>query len=312
MNSEIVPLGRTNREHDQEDSLHAVISNTPTTGTTCNATVISRRVSHPRYWNSCFSGRHRRSALLQQIWAPMASEEKPRGAVAKGILDRLSKLESQQETMMADIRRSHQEEMEELRKRLQRANESKRAVVSAEPAPQPVLMSVDMAEIDAAVHAAHCAAERSDRDVQELLKAALDVRKDGGKLAIEAPPGVGGDGEYLVKRVSVNLDDVERVINESELVEVCRAFGRPDNKYGNEVYCAVVPKRNVRVSEPMMMTHAQQYLPTAMVPKRFFFLERLPSGVTRKALADTHEMRELSKQDLRAIEGRMDKKAIEY
>lgn len=243
----------------------------------------------------------------------MATDDKPRDSVAKGILDRLAKLETQQEEMMAGIRRSHEAEMAELRERLERANQSRRASVAADPVPQPVLMSVDMSEIDAAVHAAHCAAERSDRDVQELLKSALDARAGNGPRAIGPPPGVAtGEGDYLVKRVSVNLDDVERIINESELVDVCRAFGRPDTKYGNEVYCAVVPKGNVRVSEPMMVTHAQQHLPAAMVPKRFFFLEHLPSGITRKALADTHEMRELSKQDTKAIEDGAEKMAIEY
>lgn len=218
---------------------------------------------------------------------------------AKGILDRLASLETQQEQMMSNIRRAHAEEMEALRDRLARAEETRRSVSERAPAPAPVLMSVDMAEIDAAVHAAHVAAERSDNDLRDLLKVAIDA-KGGGPPAIEAPPDA---GDFLVKKVNVNLDDVERVINSSDLVEVCRAFGRPDSKYGNEVYCAVVPKRGVRVSEPMITNYAQRYLPTAMVPKRFFFLEHLPSGITRKALAATQEIRELSKNaDVKAIE----------
>lgn len=210
---------------------------------------------------------------------------------------------------MLGIRTSHASEMDSLRQRLARAEQMRRQVAAREVAPAPVLMSVDMAEIDAAVHAAHVAAERSDNDLQDLLAVALDAR-GGGLPAIEAPPGAtsgavadGGAGEYLVKRVSVNLDDVERVINSSDLVEVCRAFGRPDSKYGNEVFCAVVPKRGVRVNEPMITNYAQQYLPTAMVPKRFFFLEHLPSGITRKALAATQEIRDLTSQsDVKAID----------
>lgn len=238
--------------------------------------------------------------------ATKAPNGKPKtGGSAKAILDRLATLESQQEEMMVGIRSSHASEMDSLRERLARAEQMRRQVAAREVAPAPVLMSVDMAEIDAAVHAAHVAAERSDNDLQDLLAVALDAR-GGGVPTIEAPPGAmadPGSGEYLVKRVSVNLDDVERVINSSDLVEVCRAFGRPDSKYGNEVFCAVVPKRGVRVNEPMITNYAQQYLPTAMVPKRFFFLEHLPSGITRKALAATQEIRDLTNQsDVKAID----------
>lgn len=240
--------------------------------------------------------------------------KKAAGRNVKGIMERLATLESQQEEMMAGIRQSHKSEMEALKQRLARAEETRRAAAARETAPAPVLMSVDMAEIDAAVHAAHVAAKRSDNDLKDLLEVAMNSRGGkGGPPAIEAPPASVEAGDYLVKRVSVNLDDVERVINSSDLVEVCRAFGRPDNKYGNEVYCAVVPKRGVRVSEPMITNYAQQYLPTAMVPKRFFFLEHLPSGITRKALAATQEIRDLAKSDApMAIEGPRDSQAIEY
>ncbi len=245
--------------------------------------------------------------------ARQANGKKGPGANVKGIMDRLATLESQQEQMMAGIRQSHASEMAALRQRLAKAEETRRAVNARESAPAPVLMSVDMAEIDAAVHAAHVAAKRSDNDLKDLLKVAMDSR-GGGPPAIEAPPQSVEAGDYLVKRVSVNLDDVERVINSSDLVEVCRAFGRPDNKYGNEVYCAVVPKRGVRVSEPMITNYAQQYLPTAMVPKRFFFLEHLPSGITRKALAATQEIQDLAKDEHpKAIEAaHPDGHAIEY
>lgn len=151
-----------------------------------------------------------------------------------------------------------------------------------------------MTEVEAAVLAASFAEQESAAALEEARRVAEDARLAAGGIrqAIrDATPdgdvGYGADSEYIVKRISVNLDVVERAINNSPLVNVCRAFGRPDSKYGNEVYCAVVPKPNVRVSEPMLVMHAQKYLATAMVPKRFFFLENLPSGITRKALAET-------------------------
>lgn len=219
---------------------------------------------------------------------------------ASGILARLAELESSQNSMMRDMQMSHEVERAELRKRLEEANARRRSVeVGDTPRDaQPVLMELNMTEIDAAVRAATLAEEESATALREAKAVAENARLASGlpsKAVVSAENGhagqgdsvgFGADSEYIVKQVSINLDDVERVINQSPLVEVCRAFGRPDAKYGNEVYCCVVPKRNVRVSEPMLMLYAQKYLSTALCPKRFFFLDSLPSNVTRKYLAD--------------------------
>eukprot|EP00172_Hildenbrandia_rubra_P001066 Plantae.Rhodophyta-Hildenbrandia_rubra.ctg16398.p1 GENE.Plantae.Rhodophyta-Hildenbrandia_rubra.ctg16398~~Plantae.Rhodophyta-Hildenbrandia_rubra.ctg16398.p1 ORF type:complete len:242 (+),score=64.29 Plantae.Rhodophyta-Hildenbrandia_rubra.ctg16398:240-965(+) len=216
------------------------------------------------------------------------------------ILARLDNIEKSQRQFAADVTSRHEQELSEVRAGIENAKnarksaelEASRAVLP--PAP-PVLMEVNMTEIEAAVQAAAASAEESERlrdeakVVAEQAKLASGVipGSNGVALIKGGEVGFGPDNEYIVKKVSVNLDDVEKAINSSPVVEMCKAFGRPDAKYGNEVYCAVVPKRNVRVSEPMLMIYAQKYLPTAMVPKRFFFLEDLPPGITRKALAET-------------------------
>lgn len=224
---------------------------------------------------------------------------------ALGILSRLQRLEESQHSMMDGLRNAHKDEMAALRAQLEAANERRRDAEAAvdDAAVAPVLMEVNMKEIDAAVQAASYASQESAAALEEAREVAENARLAAGGIpqsvlaaTKEGSVGYGADNEYIVKRVNVNLDDVERIINSSPLVNVCRAFGRPDSKYGNEVYCAVVPKRNVRVSEPMLATHALKYLPTAMVPKRFFFLEDLPSGITRKALADTHTAGDLGKR----------------
>lgn len=221
------------------------------------------------------------------------------------ILGRLQELESAQRRVMSEMQSKHNAERAELLARIEEANERRRRaeLSTGDPAAiaAPTIMEVSMSEIDAAVQAAQkaqaesTAALKEAEDVVERAKAvsgqgshALAIT-DGSDAQSNGGDGVGygQDSEFIVKEVSVNLDEVERIINNSPLVEVCRAFGRPDAKYGNEVYCCVVPKRNVRVSEPMLMLHAQKYLSTALCPKRFFFLESLPSGITRKALADT-------------------------
>jgi hypothetical protein len=233
-------------------------------------------------------------------------------AKASGILSRLTELEQAQSRMISGMQSTHASERDALRARIASAQARRRSAEAGGAAagagallPAPVLMELDMREIDAAVQAASAAEQESAAALREakdvVEKARLAAGGGGSELVVAGGggPGAGGggagpagvgfgaDNEFIVKQVSVNLDDVERVINGSPLVEVCRAFGRPDAKYGNEVYCCVVPKRNVRVSEPMLMLYAQKYLSTALCPKRFFFLESLPTGITRKALADT-------------------------
>lgn len=230
-----------------------------------------------------------------------------KGSKARGILDRLSALEESQDVMINKLQSSHATEMAALREKLaaaeRRRSEAQEAAAAAEIDQPPFLMQVDMQGVEAAVYAASLAEQESAQALEEARDVAEKARLAAGGIpqAIreatkEGDLGYGADSEYIVKKVSVNLDDVERVVGSSNLVSVCRAFGRPDSKYGNEVYCAVVPRRNVRVSEPMLVIHAQKHLPTAMVPKRFFFLEDLPSGITRRALADTEIGNELGKK----------------
>lgn len=221
---------------------------------------------------------------------------------ATSILARLSELEAQQKTLMSDMSTSHSAERDALRARIAAATARRHSAETADAA--PVLMELDMREIDAAVQAASAAEQESAAALSEAREVAARAKVNHGNqmvvaggrgkrgLGVEGGGGgtyenYGGDNEFIVKQVNVNLDDVERIINGSPLVEVCRAFGRPDPKFGNEVYCCVVPRRGVRVSEPMLMLYAQKYLSTALCPKRFFFLDSLPVGITRRVLAET-------------------------
>ncbi|KAI0560513.1 AMP-binding enzyme [Gracilaria domingensis] len=211
---------------------------------------------------------------------------------AQAILDRLARLEQSQHQMMNQLKSDHEQQMEQLREKLQHA-QSRRKHAEQNVLAQPLVMAVNMTEVEAAVQAASLAEQESATALEEARKVAEDARLATGGIpqaareaTKEGDVGYGADSEYIIKKVTVNLDEVERAISISPLISVCRAFGRPDSKYGNEVYCAVVPKKNVRVSERMLLIHAQKYLATAMVPKRFFFLQDLPSGITRKALAE--------------------------
>lgn len=229
---------------------------------------------------------------------------------ARGILERLTRLEESQHAMMQQVKADHDKQMASLRQKLELAEARRReAEDQARESSSSLLMEVNMTEIEAAVQAASFAEQESALALEEARKVAEDARLAAGGIpqsirdaTKEGEIGYGPDGEYIVKKVSVNLDDVERTISTSPLVSVCRAFGRPDPKYGNEVFCALVPKRGVRVSEPMLMMYAQKHLPVAMVPKRFFFLEDMPPGITRKALADTQIVDPIKKPQVPALE----------
>lgn len=229
---------------------------------------------------------------------------------ARGILERLTRLEESQHVMMEQVQSEHEKQMASLRQKLDEAETRRReAEGQARESSSALLMEVNMTEIEAAVQAASFAEQESALALEEARKVAEDARLAAGGIpqsiraaTKEGEIGFGPDGEYIVKKVSVNLDDVERTISTSPLVSVCRAFGRPDPKYGNEVFCALVPKRGVRVSEPMLVMYAQKHLPAAMVPKRFFFLEDMPPGITRKALADTQIVDPAKKPQVPALE----------
>lgn len=231
---------------------------------------------------------------------------------AQAILDRLVKLEEAQHDLMSTLQSSHDHQMTHLRNQLHQAQQKcHEASADSVIRMKPVLMQVDMTEVEAAVQAASYAEQESSEALEDAKKVLHDARQAASSTYSnhqallknsEHPPTkphfhiTDANNEYIVKKVSVNLDEVERVISSSSYVHVCRAFGLPDPKYGNEVFCAVVPKKNVKVSEPMLFIHAQKYLPTAMVPKRFYFVTDLPAGITRKALADTHMAGELERK----------------
>lgn len=231
---------------------------------------------------------------------------------AQHILDRLSRLEQSQHDLMQRLQSDHDMHMMELRERLEKAKqkcadaEQTDALIPAEP----LFMQVNMSEVEAAVRAANFAEQESAQALEEARKVAEDARRAAGGMTVpaicDAPRDghIAHDNEYIVKKVSVNLDDVERAINSSPYVNVCRAFGLPDPRYGNEVYCAVVPKKGVKVSEPMLSIHAQKLLPTAQVPKRFYFISDLPAGVTRQALADAQMAGTIEQKPLPSTEPR--------
>jgi acyl-CoA synthetase (AMP-forming)/AMP-acid ligase II len=63
------------------------------------------------------------------------------------------------------------------------------------------------------------------------------------------------------------------------------AFGIPDEIYGEEVACYVVPKRT-DLTEASIRRHCEQHLPLPKTPKQIRIVARLPKSDRGKVLRD--------------------------
>lgn len=102
------------------------------------------------------------------------------------------------------------------------------------------------------------------------------------------------DPNNVTKVVAVSLNDVEAAVAGHPAVARARAFGRPDPRFGSEIYCAVVVKPGGRLSEPWLLLHVQSLLPAAAVPRRFYVVDEQTIGADRATLAADTKLRPLA------------------
>ncbi|TQE02886.1 hypothetical protein C1H46_011498 [Malus baccata] len=60
------------------------------------------------------------------------------------------------------------------------------------------------------------------------------------------------------------------------------AFGVPDDKYGEEINCAIIPREGSSLDEEEVMRHCKKNLASFKVPKKVFITESLPKTATGK------------------------------
>ena len=60
------------------------------------------------------------------------------------------------------------------------------------------------------------------------------------------------------------------------------AFGVPDDKYGEEINCAVIPREGSSLDEEQVMRHCKKNLASFKVPKKVFITDSLPKTATGK------------------------------
>jgi acyl-CoA synthetase (AMP-forming)/AMP-acid ligase II len=227
-------------------------------------------------------------------------------AAMSKILERLQSIEVGQKKMEDDLRAKHAAEMAEMQRLLEETQSANRLYANREAsaAVSPVL-NVNMDEVNAAVNAASMAAQDSSRHTAEAAEAAKraaasaeEAAKSRGAAAapldLNASKIVVNDPNNVQKSVTVSLDEVEEAMMVHPAVGVCRAFGRPDPRFGAEVYCCVLPKKGARVSEPWLKLHAQSVLPAACVPKKFFYREDLRRDTERAELSKDENLKRIS------------------
>jgi len=76
--------------------------------------------------------------------------------------------------------------------------------------------------------------------------------------------------------------EVDSALLAHDAVAEAVAFAAPDEKYGEEVFAAVVPKPGSKVSEAEILATAKQRLGDFKVPKRLFITDALPKTATGK------------------------------
>lgn len=216
---------------------------------------------------------------------------------ANAILRRLEQIEANHKRLQADLEERNAVELEEMRRRVQEAEEEAAAAIARDNTLDPVMIDVRMEELEAAVMAAAASAESSANNTREAVKAAREVAQSTQNSNRSQPVDIKastGDQGALTKTVRVALDEVEKAMEKHPAVRAARAFGRKDKKFGAEVFCAIVPKKGARVSEPWLKLFAQSQLAAAMVPKKFFYLSKMPENMTRKELSESPLLQDLS------------------
>lgn len=221
------------------------------------------------------------------------------------ILERLMSIETNQKKMEEGLKAKHAKEMAEMQRLLEETQKGNAS--EAERALAAPVMNFNMDEVNAAVNAASMAAQDSSRHTAEAAdaaKRAAAIAEEASKkpaqivaaplVDLNAPKIEVIDPNNVQKSITVSLDDVEEAMVAHPAVGVCRAFGRPDPRFGAEVYCCILPKKGARISEPWLKLHAQSVLPAACVPKKFFYREDLAVTTERAELSKDVNLKRIS------------------
>mmetsp|Transcript_9434 Transcript_9434/g.19316 ORF Transcript_9434/g.19316 Transcript_9434/m.19316 type:complete len:847 (-) Transcript_9434:520-3060(-) len=238
------------------------------------------------------------------------------------ILSKLAEIEGNQRRLEEEISLRHRNELQEMEERIALIEAEKMEVAAAEAAARdeagaPILMEVQMDAMESAAMAAASSAEEATTSTRRAMEASTfsskhaadsaDAASAAAKAAAEAAAAAGDatliaknmaekasifeapsytDPDAVKKSLNISLADVDNSLKTHPAVAEARSFGKPDEKYGTEIYCAVQPRKGARLSEAWLKLHAQSVLPAMMVPKKFYLVDSLPKDRKELALCD--------------------------
>jgi len=110
---------------------------------------------------------------------------------------------------------------------------------------------------------------------------------DQGMLDAEGYLTLTGRLKELINRGGEKISplEVDSALLACDSVAEAVAFAAPDEKYGEEVFAAIVPKAGAKVSDAEILSAAKARLGDFKVPKRLFITDALPktaTGTSRK------------------------------
>jgi acyl-coenzyme A synthetase/AMP-(fatty) acid ligase len=110
---------------------------------------------------------------------------------------------------------------------------------------------------------------------------------DLGIMDAEGFVRVTGRTKDLIIRGGVNIAplEIDEVLLKHPGILEAAAVGVPDEIYGEEVVCYIVP-RDQNLTAAGVVDHARQYLPSAKVPKQVLIVSELPKSDRGKVLRD--------------------------
>jgi acyl-CoA synthetase (AMP-forming)/AMP-acid ligase II len=78
--------------------------------------------------------------------------------------------------------------------------------------------------------------------------------------------------------------EVDAVLLSHPDVAQAVAFGVPDQKYGEEIHCAIIPREGSNIDEAEVLRFCKKNLTSFKVPKKVFITDSLPKTATGKIL----------------------------
>ncbi|CAN0478918.1 unnamed protein product [Discosporangium mesarthrocarpum] len=83
---------------------------------------------------------------------------------------------------------------------------------------------------------------------------------------------------------NVYSSEVEAALYQHENVHECAVVGVPDEKYGEALFAAIVPRPGTSLSDSEIVDHCRSLIGGYKIPRRMAFVEELPKSAMGKIL----------------------------